>query len=936
MPRRTTDVTPRAGRLSAHALVPLAALATSLLASACAGGGAEAGDLDEPVLAASSALRALGPGAISAGTNHTCAIFEGGFVKCWGRNESGQLGLGDTDPRGVSSAYNTIPFVNLGKGRTAKAISAGGSHTCAILDDDTVKCWGSGSNGVLGIGVSTSTVVGDSPSEMGDNLPIVNLGTNRTAKAIYAHKNRTCVILDNDRAKCWGANVYGSLGQGLYDPMNYIIGDDVTEMGDNLPPIELGAGRTVKSIAIATEHFACALLDDDTVKCWGNNGFGALGLPGGTAGDHTDDLGDAPGEMSSIDPIDLGTGRTAQAIAAGDNHVCAVLDNGQVKCWGANEAGELGYSDSPEKRGDDAGEMGDDLPRVDLGTGLLGADLTAKAITASGNRTCVLLTNDGIKCWGSNYLGALGVGDSTPRGHVAGTMGDDLPLVNIGTEVVGSTPLVPITIAAGDDHTCIIESTHHRIKCWGADTFGQLGVGVPTFDIPAARGDVPWEMGNALPFALTGSQTASQVAVGYNHVCARLTSGSAKCWGYNSLGQLGLGDDDARGDEPYEMGEGLDEVLVGEVTSIITGESLTCALQELPSSSLKGIKCWGSSWGGKLGNGATSSQGDSAAEMASLDFIDLGTHLGTDRTVKSASAGNSHVCAVLDDDTVKCWGSNTYGQLGLGDTTHRGVLASDMGDNLPTVYLGADRKVKAVATGATHTCALLDNNTVKCWGANDYGQLGIESSADQGDQAGEMEILDPVYLGVDRTAKAISAGAAHTCALLDNNTVKCWGSNGYGQLGIESSADQGDQAGEMAILPAVDLGAERTAKAISAGRNHTCALLDNDTIKCWGRNSFGQLGLGNTSPRGLSSGTMGDYLPVVDLGFGRRAQAVVAGVNAHATCALLDTGHIKCWGESVGGRLGGPGCAGTSPHCGDEAGEMGDALPVIDLGRSFL
>ncbi|WP_437648574.1 RCC1 domain-containing protein [Sorangium sp. So ce362] len=910
----------------------MAALAASLLASACAGGGAETGDLEEPVLAASGELRVLGPSAIAAGSNHTCAIFEGGFVKCWGKNDSAQLGLGDTANRGMSTTNDSIPFVNLGTNssgqpHTAKAIAAGGGHTCAILDDDTVKCWGTGSNSVLGIGVTIFDTIGDSPSEMGNSLPTVNLGTGRTAKAIYANSYRTCVILDNDRAKCWGANIYGSLGQDT--TADTYVGDNAADMGDNLPPIELGAGRTVKSLALALEHFTCALLDNDTVKCWGNNSFGGLGLPGGTGPDRSTDLGDQAGEMSGIQPIDFGTGRTVQAIAAGENHVCAVLDNGQVKCWGANEIGELGYDDDNTiRRGDDPNEMGDNLPPVDLGT-----NLAAKAITANGSRTCVLLTNDGIKCWGLNWYGALGLGDTTARGNdPTGSMGDALPFVDIGTEIVGATPLVPTTIVAGGDHTCIIESTHSQIKCWGSDVYGQLGVGMMAPGPPPARGDEPGEMGSSLPFASTGSQTVHQVAVGYNHVCAHLNGGGVKCWGYNGAGQLGLGDADARGDVNGEMGVSLDESLIGVVESIIAGESFTCALQELPSSSLTGIKCWGSSFGGKLGNGATSNQGDSVAEMSSLDFINLGTN----RTVKSASAGNSHVCAVLDDDTLKCWGSNSSGQLGLDDTTNRGVSSSDMGNLLSTVYLGASRTARAVATGANHTCVLLDNNTVKCWGENGSGQLGRDDTIDQGDQANEMQNLQAVYLGANRTAKAISAGAEHSCALLDDDTVKCWGHNGYGQLGLESSSNRGDAAGEMAVLPAVSLGSGRTAKAVSAGRNHTCALLDDNTIKCWGRNHRGQLGLGNSATSGDSAGEMGDSLPTVDLGFGRRAKAVVTSTNGHSTCALLDTSHIKCWGESVGGNLGGPGCTGGTQHCGDAAGEMGDALPIINLGRSYL
>ncbi len=269
---------------------------------------------------------------------------------------------------------------------------------------------------------------------------------------------------------------------------------------------------------------------------------------------------------------------------------------------------------------------------------------------------------------------------------------------------------------------------------------------------------------------------------------------------------------------------------------------------------------------------------------------------GNPAEFRSITAGDNHTCAILDDGTVKCWGGNSRGQLGLGDTANRGDGAGEMGDNLPAVNLGTGRTATAITAGDTHTCALLDNGTVKCWGDNGYGQLGHGDTANRGDDAGEMgDNLPAVNLGTGRTATAITAGSSHTCALLDNGTVKCWGDNGDGQLGLGDTADRGDGAGEMGDnLPAVDLGTGRTATAITAGDDHTCALLDNGTVKCWGDNAYGQLGLGDTADRGDDAGEMGDNLPAVDLGTGRTATAITAG-DVH-TCALLDNATVKCWG----------------------------------------
>jgi Ca2+-binding RTX toxin-like protein len=217
-----------------------------------------------------------------------------------------------------------------------------------------------------------------------------------------------------------------------------------------------------------------------------------------------------------------------------------------------------------------------------------------------------------------------------------------------------------------------------------------------------------------------------------------------------------------------------------------------------------------------------------------------------------------------------------------------------MGDALPTVALGTGRTATAITAGDYHACALLDNATVKCWGDNGTGLLGLGDVANRGDSPGEMgDALPAVALGAGRTATAISAGGVHTCALLDNDQAKCWGRNAEGQLGLGDTANRGDSPGEMGdALPAVALGTGRTATAITTSSLHTCALLDNDQAKCWGRNLEGQLGLGDTANRGDGPGEMGDALPAVDLPPGNDdfavaqaltgASGTVAGSNANA------------------------------------------------------
>jgi alpha-tubulin suppressor-like RCC1 family protein len=240
--------------------------------------------------------------------------------------------------------------------------------------------------------------------------------------------------------------------------------------------------------------------------------------------------------------------------------------------------------------------------------------------------------------------------------------------------------------------------------------------------------------------------------------------------------------------------------------------------------------------------------------------------LGTGRSARAIATKNQHTCALLDNDQIKCWGWNSYGQLGVGDTNARGDGPGEVGDALPIVNLGTGRSARAVATGFEHTCALLDNGQIKCWGHNDVGQLGLGVAGDRGDNPGEMgDALPSVDLGTGRSARAIAAGKSHTCAILDNDQVKCWGRNDVGQLGLGDTQYRGAQGGMGDALPSVDLGTGRSARAIAEGESHTCVLLDNDQVKCWGDNSWGQLGLGDTNNRGDQPGEMGDVLPAIDL-----------------------------------------------------------------------
>ncbi len=345
-----------------------------------------------------------------AGTHHNCAILDDDQLKCWGYNADGQLGLEDSASRGVDSALgDALPVVNLGAGRSAKALALGETHTCAILDDSRVKCWGLAYEGALGYGdgMDRGAVTGT----MGDNLPVVDLGTGRTAKAIAVTSYRTtCAILDDDKVKCWGINQSCGLGNGDGEVLSYGYTDG--SMGDHLPYVDIGVARTALAIA-AHGYTVCVLRDNGTVKCWGNNSDGEVGIDS-TAWS----IGCSAAQMGDAGIVSLG-GSDVTAVDVGATHACALRSNGEVKCWGNNGSGQLGVGHTTELR----------VPSAALS---LGSEFVPRAIALGGNHTCAVSNQNRVKCWGEGSAGQLMNGLLGDVGSEPGQMGSVLSYSKLG------------------------------------------------------------------------------------------------------------------------------------------------------------------------------------------------------------------------------------------------------------------------------------------------------------------------------------------------------------------------------------------------------------------------------------------------------------------------------------------------------------------------
>ena len=244
-------------------------------------------------------------------------------------------------------------------------------------------------------------------------------------------------------------------------------------------------------------------------------------------------------------------------------------------------------------------------------------------------------------------------------------------------------------------------------------------------------------------------------------------------------------------------------------------------------------------------------------------------NLGEDRLATQIAAGGYFTCVLLDDGSVKCFGNNDYGQLGQGDTDPRGLIEGTYGDDLPPIDFGTDADVVQIAAGESHACARFDDGKVRCWGLNSAGQIGLGTSEGAiGDEDTDVgDFFPTVSLGTGLTAKKVYATGQSTCVITSNNVLKCWGLNDEGQLGIGSTSNYGDRRGETPNkLTGVSLGTGRTARAVDMYWNHICADLDNGQLKCWGSGRHGQLGIGSKKTVGDSAREMGDYLPVVNLG----------------------------------------------------------------------
>ena len=653
------------------------------------------------------------------GTAHWCGVYGDGHVGCAGENPTGQLGNGTTVPSPtpvvVKRADNGLPLSG------AREAVVGSGHSCALRVDGSVFCWGYNEHGAVG-----------SAGESQQALAVPVLESNGTplvgAIRIFAGSEHNCVLRGDGSAACWGFNWAGQLGDG--------------ETGVAFSPVAVDTSVAIGflELALGTDH-SCGLSVSGTVFCWGYNASGQLGLGAG-----------AP----ETQPMPSATSISgAVSIGAGGSHTCAVASDGQARCWGNNDTGQLG-----------AGPAGLTSP---VPLAVIGLDGLV-AIDAGVGHTCALSASGEMYCWGANGGGQLGDGTSTPKfqpvevvelagfsyvtqvsrrtTHTCARLSDgtvrcfganqtgqagEAPSGATAEMATVATPPVR-SLHAGGGHTCALLSGG-GVHCWGDGSQGQLGDGKL------------WA-GSHMPQAATLSTPVRQVALGQAHTCAVATDGTVWCWGDNSRGQLGIGASPAKTGTPTKV-----PGVVGAL-GVVAGAEHTCVLT---AAGANPVLCWGANEQTQLGTGLSGDQ-PGPKPVAGLAGA-----------VLRVTAGDRHTCVVYSSGTAACWGDNADGQLGDGTKTDRPK---------PTAVSGLTG-VAALSAGLRHTCALLANDTARCWGHNATGALGNGTTTPSS---------TPKPLPALSGAVGLALGTDSSCGLLADGTVVCWGKNPGDNLSIGPAA----------------------------------------------------------------------------------------------------------------------------------------------------
>lgn len=776
---------------------------------------------------------------VSGYRDHTFAVNQQGQVWGWGLNNRGQLGDGTLTNRNAATRISALDGFSM--------ISTGLTQNIGLRTDGTVWTWG---QDYYGRALSLQKIEGLEE--------IVSISSG------LAH---FLALKEDGTVWVWGINGFGQLGTG--------------DINNQLTPTQVPGLDAVVSVT-GSYYNSMALREDGSVWVWGDGSKGILGY-------------DAPAEYKQLVPVQIQGLSDIIQTDISYLHASALKRDGTVWTWGYNLNGQLGDGSTYDRSiptkiqklanivkisssyahnlaltgdgkvwswGDNAhGELGDGTVIQSRTVPVRAAHLEGIVdIEAAELHSFAVKSNGSVWSWGSNTYGQLGNGTTTAQITRSLVTGIDYPIdtqVPSAPSNLTSTGKTSMTVVLSwgestDNHavkeyliyrgTNLIQSLVVDGKSMD-DITGYTATGLSpnstyTFSVKARdyAGNIS-ASSNEIS-ATTEASLPMAVSAGSNQTYALKTDGSVWSWGYNSNGQLGNGTLSA-------STSAKQTTILSSITAISAGGTFGLGLKSDGT-----VWGWGENSMGQLGNTALTSQQYTPKKIENFDFV------------VAISGGNTHSIALKSDGTVWTWGSNIYGELGIGSNTNKYVPTQ-----VPSLT-----SVKAVSAGMFYSLALKTDGTVWAWGNNSYGQLGDGTTTNR---------LVPVKITTLAGVGSISAGLYHALALKQDKTVWAWGSNSNGQIG--------DGTTNSRMVP-VKVSSLSGVIQISAGMYHS--LAKNETaVYSWGSNASGQLG--NNSSYNSSIPVLVSSISVT--------KDIEAGNNHNG---VVTSNSVMTWGSNSGGQLG--------------------------------
>ncbi|MEZ4409890.1 MAG: hypothetical protein R3A52_25960 [Polyangiales bacterium] len=441
-----------------------------------------------------------------------------------------------------------------------------------------------------------------------------------------------------------------------------------------------GRSRCVASVSIG-DGFGCAALGDGTAWCWGRNDESQLGYESSDLCPERLSGGQTRAVACHAYPLQVSGLSGVTSLSAGGAHACAVLRTGEALCWGGNTRGQLGNASTLPSRAP-----------------ALVAGLRGVAMVAAGARhTCAVTHERRVYCWGANDRGQLGV-ETSP--HACGSSAASEPCARAPVLVPFLSEVVEVV--AGDAHTCA-RGAGGQVWCWGTNVDGQLGAGT--------AGEEPSPTPRPVRLGASMLRGVVALAAGGEHTCATRDDGAVLCWGRHDRGQLGVA--------VPERFEPCAHACVTSAVPIVGFEGDASADDDA-----------------SVGDAATDDidaavdddvpRGDAGRDAAEA-AVDVGVDNGLPPapTAVAVSAGGAFSCLALSDRTVRCWGTNRAYELGSGRVNEGGATMQTVIASPGSAATNPLQGVSGVASGASTTCAVLTDRSVRCWGSNELGALGV-------------------------------------------------------------------------------------------------------------------------------------------------------------------------------------------------------------------